>query len=114
MRRKKRSQENRPSQSNNPSGKRMKQSEGWHQAGKEALRRESTERISLFFREQTEYLPALLLFRNKTRVPRGDIAQVSRGAVTVLIGLGIIADQKGGKMFELTPAAKEVLEKMPQ
>ena len=92
----------------------MRQLEGWHQAGKEVLRRKSTERISLFFREQIEYLPALLLFRNKTRVPRGDISQVSKGAVTILIELGIIAGQKGGQMFELTPAAREVLEEMPQ
>ena len=62
-----------------------------------------------FFKEQREYLPALLLFQNRALVPKAEIEQVSRGAVTVLASKGIIGGEKGGKKFKLTNAAREAL-----
>ena len=81
-----------------------------HKTSTQLRRPESVERIHAFFSDQPGYLPALLLFQAKTSVPKADIARVSSRAVTILVSHGVIAGQKGGRNFELTPAARALLE----
>jgi len=70
--------------------------------------------IKTFFQEAPEYRKVLSLFQKRKLVSKGEIEAVSRGAVTILTIKGVISGQAGGRLFKLTNAAKEELDRMQQ